>query len=67
MTQQEFLDTSFHAGMKVKHLKYGKTYDVESVDFEECLIGVPASQLFEDGDENDTQWFRCENCIIVDD
>jgi len=67
MTQEEFLNTRFSAGMKVKHNKWNEIYDVESVDFIECLIGVPATQFSEGSEDGEIQWFRCENCTIIED
>lgn len=70
MTTNECSQMFFHAGMKVKHIPSGKIFDLISVDFEECLIGISEDDfynqpIFED-EETNVKWFRCENCEIIE-
>ncbi len=61
MTQQEFLSTSFGKGDEAIYKK--KSYRIKSVDFEEMLIGIIG--LFDESDEDDVTWLRCENIEYV--
>lgn len=58
MTQEEFGMIKFKAGMKA--IINGKEKDVISVDFDQSLIGLEI-----EGDDENIDWVRCENCEIV--
>lgn len=57
MTIEEFNNTSWGAGMKIRYCK--DIYEVGSVDFEEKLIGY-ITEI-----DECYSWARCENCEIV--
>lgn len=64
MTIEQFNKTRWGAGMKVLCKPMGVKYepyeaDVVSVDFDQCLIGIP------DQVGTEVRWLRCENCEIV--
>lgn len=66
MTKEEFLRTRFAKGMRVKYRE--SIYDVVSVDFEECLIGMDAGtqECGCCGEETvAVSWARCENCDLI--
>lgn len=66
MTKEEFLRTRFAKGMRVKYRE--SIYDVVSVDFEECLIGMDAGtqECGCCGEETvAVSWVRCENCDLI--
>nr|DAZ81093.1 MAG TPA: zinc ribbon domain protein [Caudoviricetes sp.] len=52
MTIEEFSQTGFHAGMKVRYK--GEIRDLVSVDFEENLIGIESGEI------------ECEECGHVE-
>lgn len=58
MSIEEFEDTRFGRGMKVRYK--GVEYPIASVDFEESLIGI---EFTENGE---ICWVRCENLTIVE-
>lgn len=67
MTKDKFLNTHWGAGMKVlckpMELKYkAYTQPVVCVNFDQCLIAT----CDEDTDDaSEWNWWRCENCEIV--
>ncbi len=64
MTIEEFNNTKFYAGMEVViHSKlYGSIQrPIASVNFDQALIGIET-----DNDDEQLDWFRCENCDIVE-
>lgn len=66
MTIEEFSQTGFYAGMKVRYK--GEIRDLIPVDFEENLIGIESGEIEceECGHvETDIQWVRCENCDLI--
>lgn len=66
MTIEEFTQTGFHSGMKVRYK--GEIRDLVSVDFEENLIGIESEEIEceECGRvETGIQWVRCENCDLI--
>lgn len=66
MTIEEFSQTRFHAGMKVRYK--GEIRDLVSVDFEENLIGIESEEIEceECGHvEIGIQMVRCENCDLI--
>lgn len=58
MTQQEFDKTSWSADMMCTY--HGESYDIDSVDFGEKLVGL---QICDGSD--DLSWVRCENISQV--
>lgn len=59
MTQEEFDNQQFSAGMMV-------TYDSEivrilAIDFKEQLLGLESDAA---GDADGIKWVRCENCEL---
>jgi hypothetical protein len=65
MTQEEFDNTGYHAGMKVEYQQM--RYLIAQVNFEERLFG-----LVEEGDLYayerglaQADWVRCENCTLL--
>ncbi len=65
MTIQEFDNTAFHAGMEVIiHSRRLGTIqrEIATVDFDQALIGVRREY---DDDDEQFDWYRCENCDIV--
>lgn len=64
MTIEEFNNTKWHYGMEaVIHSEaYGTIQrPIVTVNFDQALIGIET-----DGDDKQLDWFRCENCEIVD-
>lgn len=61
MTRNEFANTKFYHGQKVKYK--GGIYNINSVDFAEDLIAI---DMINDcmSDDELIQWVRCENCEI---
>lgn len=59
MTQEEFEKRKWKAGMKA--IINGKEKNIISVDFEQNLIGLEI-----EGDDEEIDWVRCENCEIVE-
>jgi hypothetical protein len=57
MTQEEFLSTSFGAGMKAKYM--GGEYPIISFDTTERLIGLGGGIM------ERIKWVRCENVEII--
>ena len=62
MTIEEFDNTKWNAGSKVKY--NGNTLNVGSVDFQEKLIGTYKDDD-QDLDETPFDWIRCENATLV--
>lgn len=69
MTQEEFLDTEWTAGARVRCRRNypgmgEEIMEVLSVDFDQCLIAtIPSENTLE---AFDPYWWRCENCELVD-
>jgi hypothetical protein len=61
MTIDKFNNTRF--GVNDKVIYDGKEYDIFSIDFEECLIGI--DENIPGADPGDISWKRCENCELV--
>lgn len=62
MTQEQFDNTKFGAGMTVKYR--GGLYGVVSVNFYEKLLGIiDVSATGEDADD-DLTWVRCESVEV---
>jgi len=59
MTQDEFDNTIFNAGMTC--IYKSKTRDIVSVEFDEQLIGLRI-----DHDDEEQQWVRCENIKLIE-
>lgn len=59
MTKQEFDNTRFGIGMKIKILKTGETHDLIAVDFECAVLGINR--------DNDVEplWIPFDECDIV--
>ena len=66
MTQEQFNDTRFGAGMKIR-LKTGQEKLIIAVDFEECLFGISYNNTenLSDNNNHDLNWIRCENVELV--
>jgi hypothetical protein len=60
MTIEEFDQKAFNIVTKIKYK--GEIYSINSVSFDEKLIGLDDSQI---DDEILTLWVRCENCEII--
>lgn len=58
MKQEEFLNTSFSASMKVKYKD--DEYSIRAFDKDEALIGIKRF-----GIDDEIRWVRCENVEIV--
>lgn len=69
MTTNELKNLSFKAGMKVKHITTNRVFEIASVDFQECLIGIFEEEFYDqqlfDKDEESIKWLRCENCVLM--
>jgi hypothetical protein len=59
MTQDEFDQTQWHAGMKAKY--QDKVCPIVATDFTERLVQI---DLYQDG-EDFYPWARCENITLV--
>jgi hypothetical protein len=57
MTQEEFNNTSFGKGDKVRYK--GSEYDILELNFEENLIGI----FYWDSDP--VTWVTCESCTYI--
>lgn len=65
MTIEEFNKTKWHAKMEVvihSHAYGTFQHPIVSVDFDQALIGIAT----DDEDDEQLQWFRCENCDLVE-
>lgn len=60
MTEQEFDNTEWSAGMEFRYKGKGEKLPVCAVDFEERLIAYPCDNAQE------MSWVRCENAVLVD-
>jgi hypothetical protein len=58
MTIEQFYITSYRCGDKVSFK--GQYYEIEAIDFEQCLFGIN-----ETGDGNQIDWKRCENVDFI--
>ena len=61
MTIEQFNNTTFKIGLKVKYLKTGDVREILAIDFEEQLFGA---KCFDCCDCLD--WLRCENVEIIE-
>lgn len=65
MTIEEFNNTKWHYGMEaVIHSKMYGTIQrpIARVNFDQALIGIAT----DDDEDLQLDWFRCENCDIID-
>ena len=61
MQQHEFDNTHWGAKMTCSHR--GIKRDIVSISFEEKLVGL--SEIAQGADENDVEWVRCENIVLL--
>lgn len=64
MTIEEFNNTKWHAGMEaVIHSSAFGSFQrpIASVNFDQALIGIRP-----DNADDELDWFRCENCDIIE-
>ncbi len=63
MTQQEFDNIAFGAGMQVVYR--GHVYAVVTVNFKERLLGLYDGLNAKDYEDSDVDWVRCESVELV--
>jgi hypothetical protein len=59
MTTEEFDNTKWRGGMKIKYK--GNEYKIYALDFDERLIAAKGVTMGTD----EPNWLRCENCELV--